>query len=116
MSERPTLYLNENVPIKLVDLLANLGIKAIHTLTAGNKGVTDETQLRYAAERRYVLVTHNRKDFRHLHRAWVEERKNHFGILVMSHGEPAYLAKRIQRFFETRYQVVDFPFCEVPPA
>mgnify|MGYP001587367080 CR=1 FL=1 len=113
--ELPNLYLNENVPIRLVDLLANIGITAIHTLNVKNQGISDDFQLQYAAERSYVLVTHNRKDFRYLHNKWIREGKFHPGILVMRHDEPEHLAERIKHFFEQCYSAITPPFCESPP-
>lgn len=114
--EPPNLYLNENVPIRLVNLLASLGILAIHTLDVNNQGASDEFQLQYAAERCYVVITHNRKDFRHLHNRWLQEGKSHSGILVMRHDEPERLADRINRFFKQCYSSITPPFCESPPA
>ena len=111
----PKLYLNENVPVRLVDILAKSGISAIHTIQANNRGVTDEFQLQYAADRSYVVVTHNRRDFRLIHKRWLEEGKSHAGILVMGHGEPEKLADRIKRFFEQNYHKVSSSFCETPP-
>lgn len=109
------LYLNENIPIRLAGLLADFGIIAIHTLDVNNKGNSDEFQLQYAAQNGYVLVTHNRKDFRRLHERWIQNRKVHSGILVMRHDEPERLADRIKRFFEHRYSALQAPFCESPP-
>jgi predicted nuclease of predicted toxin-antitoxin system len=112
----PKLYLNENVAIRLVLLLKEFGIEAIHTLDVGNQGQTDEFQLQYAANRNYILVTHNRKDFRQLHNHWLREGKSHSGILVMRYNEPEQLADRIKRFLEVRYATIVVPFCESPPA
>lgn len=111
----PKLYLNENIPVRLVNLLKDNGISAIHTLFVNNRSVSDEFQLQYAAERHYVLITHNRKHFRRLHNRWIQERKHHAGILVMRHDEPERLADRIKRFFEQKYFTITPPFCESPP-
>ena len=96
--EQPKLYLNENIAIRLVDLLSEYEITAIHTLRVKNQGVSDEFQLQYAVEGKYILTTHNRRDFRHLHNRWVQEGKHHYGILVMSPDEPERLANRIKLF------------------
>ena len=112
----PALYLNENIPIRLVHILSLDGIEAVHTVEAGNRGVTDQFQLKYAADRGCILVTHNRRDFRQLHAEWMQEGRSHYGILVMSHDEPEYLAERIGRFFKDIYPTLTPPFCESPPA
>lgn len=112
----PTLYLNENIPVRLVDILLLNGIKAIHTVNMGNQGASDEFQLEYAANQKYMLVSHNRRDFRRLHTKWMCEGRFHYGILVMGHGEPEYLAERIGRFFDNIYPTLTPPFCASPPA
>lgn len=116
MVRRPTLYLNENISVHLVKALKKLKIKAIHTYFVGNGGIPDENQLEYAAKNKYILVTHNRADFKKLHKEWVENRRNHSGILAMKPNEEDYLAKRIQSFFLTKYHLVAAPFYDVPPA
>lgn len=113
--ELPKLYLNENIPIYLVNLLASLGVSAVHTLNVNNQGISDEFQLQYATERNYILVTHNRKDFKQLHNRWVREGKVHAGILIMCCDEPERLADRIKRFFEQEYTNIAPPFCVSPP-
>lgn len=112
----PKFYLNENIPIRLVNLLNAAGIQAVHTLLEGNNGKSDEFQLDFAASRQYILVTHNRRDFRLLHRKWMQEGRAHSGILVMQHNEPENLAKRIKLFVDYCYPTIAPPFCEVPPV
>jgi len=112
----PALYLNENIPIRLVHVLSLDGIEAVHTVEAGNRGATDQFQLEYAASIGCILVTHNRRDFRQLHAEWIQEKRSHCGILVMDHDEPEYLAERIGRFFEGVYPTLTPPFCVSPPA
>lgn len=55
------MYLNENVPLRLTAVLASLGISAVHTILAGNQGVSDEAQLEYAARHNFILLTHQSK-------------------------------------------------------
>jgi hypothetical protein len=112
----PPLYLNENVPLRLTDMLLQHGIHAEHTIKVGNQGVSDEMQLEYAANKGYILVTHNRKDFRQLHKLWIKKGKFHNGIIVMKHDEPEILAIRIKLFFEKIYPILNPPFCISPPS
>jgi len=111
----PKLYLNENIDVRLVALLSNLGIEAIHTLRVNNGGANDESQLQYAAENGYILVTHNRRHFRTLHKKWRRESKFHPGILIMGEAKPEYLATRINKFIENDYFNLTPPFCVSPP-
>ena len=115
MVEYPTLYLNENMSVHLINILKKIGINAIHTYSAGNGGTTDENQLEFATKNKYILVTHNRADFKKIHKEWLKNKKNHFGILAMSPSEEEYLADRIQRFFISKYHLVTVPFYEIPP-
>ena len=115
MNQTFTLYLNENVAVGLVALLSQRGIRAVHTLNVGNRGVSDEAQLEYAASLGYILLTHNRRHFRRLHNVWVGSGKKHAGIIVVGYAEPERLAERVRLFFEQVYPTATPPFCISPP-
>jgi hypothetical protein len=115
MFQVPTLYLNENMDPKLVTTLAGYGIKAIHTLSVNKCGVKDEFQLEYAAKNNYILVSHNRRHFRKLHKDWVDAGRIHPGILTIGMSECDVLATRIKCFFEKYYFATVIPFCITPP-
>lgn len=110
-----TLYLNENVAIRLIALLSRRGIRATHTLSVGNQGASDEQQLDYATRKGYILLTHNRRHFRQLHQAWLAEGRKHTGIIVVGYADPERLAERIGLFFELIYPTISPPFCLSPP-
>lgn len=88
-------YLDEDDPEDLARLLVVRGHFATTTRMEGRKGVPDERQLWYAAERRWILVTMNRRDYRLLHGAWLlwthewNVRSSHGGILILDHLLPA---------------------------
>lgn len=109
------LYLNENVEIEVVDLLSVRGIGARHTLCAGNRGKSDQFQLRYAADHGLVLLTHNRWDFRKLHEEWIAAGKTHSGILLIGCVGPTEIARRVAEFVSKRLPSLPRPFCEVAP-
>lgn len=111
----PIFYLNENIAIRVVDLLAQKGIPSVHTVLANNRRFTDEQQLQFAARNEYVLVTHNRRDFRRLHYKWMSEDKKHSGILLITYALPEEICERIYRFFRDVYPTVSSPFCLSPP-
>ena len=113
--KRPTFYLNENIPVRVVNILARFKIASIHTIDAGNKGTTDEFQLKYASRKNAILVSHNIKHFKRLHKQWLQRGLTHSGILVLGHGESEYLAHRIRRFTEEVYHGATSPFCINPP-
>lgn len=63
------LYLDNDVSVHLAPLLRASG----HRVTTRNLGLgaaTDDAQLLIAAQRRWILVTSNRRDFRLSHDAW----------------------------------------------
>lgn len=88
-------YLDEDVPEDLARLLTARGHFATTTRIEGRKGVPDERQLWYAAERGWTVVTMNRRDYRLLHRAWLlwthewNVQSPHAGVLILDHLLPA---------------------------
>ena len=115
MTDFPAFYLNENIPVRIVPLLSSKGIKAVHTLSVGNQGFSDEAQLEYASANKYVLVTHNRRHFRGLHNRWMRDQKSHSGIIVIRCDEPENLVSRIEAFCNHTYSNLNIPFCVAPP-
>lgn len=115
MKTSPSIYLNENVAVRLAQLLKQRGISAIHTLHVNPPSLSDNQQLQYAAGYGYILLTHNRKHFRHLHNEWIYHGKKHAGILVVRHDTPERLAERIERFMKEIYPSLNLPFCTSPP-
>ena len=77
---RARLYSNENFPLPVVELLKRFGHNVITTRDVGkdNEGIPDEDVLRFAVENRRAVLTHNRRDFIHLHR----QQPQHEGIIV----------------------------------
>jgi hypothetical protein len=84
-----TFYLDENFPVAVAAQLRRQGFVATTADEESTKGATDPFQLIFAADRGWVLVTHNRSDFRMLHEAWHlwshrwGVRPQHAGILVV---------------------------------
>ena len=115
MSVPPLIYLNENIPVSVVTLLAERGIRSLSTRDANNLGIGDEAQLVYATEHQCIVLTYNRRHFRYLHQKWLAEGKKHCGIIVVRPSDPKRLADRIKLFFERVYPSVDVPFCLSPP-
>lgn len=75
-------YGNENFPLPVVELLRAMGHDVLTSLEAGNAncGVPDEEVLKFAREKKRVLLTVNRYDFKCLHMGKVA----HEGILACS--------------------------------
>ena len=112
----PTLYLNENIPVQIINHFSRLGIKSIHTHQVENNGISDEAQLIYAAKNKYILVTHNRKHFLKLHKEWMSESKKHYGIITIGQkGSNQKIAERIYNYLENDFHKANLPFCITPP-
>jgi Domain of unknown function (DUF5615) len=84
----PSAYLDECMDIKLAEALHRRGFTAVTTSAARMLGATDEDQLLYAGAQGMVLVTHNRRHFRRLHRLFQEEQRLHGGIILLSRTTP----------------------------
>jgi hypothetical protein len=90
------LYLDENMSLLLEVLLRLRGHAVFSTFSEGRTGAPDPHQLLFAAERGWVLITHNRRDYRLLHDAWHlwshawDTVQRHGGVLVLDQtpGQP----------------------------
>jgi len=74
------IYANENFPRQTVEQLRQLGYDVVTVRERGLDGqsVTDEAVLQYAMADSRAVVTHNRKDFKNLHR----QNSEHCGIII----------------------------------
>ena len=91
-------YLDEDVDVGLARLLRAKGHDAETTDEAGNKSASDESQLVYAMQQEAVLISHNRRHFRRLHRAWMTTGKQHAGIILSRHLHLSELERRLTIF------------------
>ena len=80
--QRIGLYLDEDVDINLAVRLVMHGYSALTTLEVGNLGYSDDKQLEYAVNNGRTILTHNRRDFRRLHRDYSHRARYHCGIIV----------------------------------
>jgi hypothetical protein len=98
-------YLDHDVSFQVAGALRRLPAHSvITTRDMGMESAKDPDQLLLAAERRWVLVSHNRKDFRLLHRAWHlwtthwRVPATHAGILIIPHDDFNASARRLDDF------------------
>jgi hypothetical protein len=54
-------------------------------------GESDARQLEFAISQQRAIVTHNRDDFLDLHSRYVEENKEHYGIIIARSRAPQVL-------------------------
>ncbi len=79
-----SLYLDEDVSVKITANLRNRGFDVLHAVEAGMLSASDKEQLDKAILEQRTLLTHNRKHFRILHDRCLISGKKHFGIIVAS--------------------------------
>ena len=94
------LYSNENLPIRIVLALRELGHDVVTSFEAGNANaaIPDDAVLRFATDNHRAVVTLNRRDFQMLHRLTAE----HSGIIVCTDdSDRTALAGRIHAAIET---------------
>lgn len=76
------LYLDEDVHEEIAKALKLRGYNAKTTKEAGNKGLSDIEQLRYAATENRVIVSCNIADFNRLHSDCIKKGIKHSGIIL----------------------------------
>ncbi len=93
-----SLYLDEDVSVKIAANLRNRGFDVLHTVEAGMLSASDKEQLDKAILEQRTFLTHNKKHFRILHEKCITSDKKHFGIIV---------AGRKRNSFETIKRLLD---------
>ena len=94
------LYADENFPAPTVDTLRRLGHDVVTAREAGQAdlGISDEDVLAFAHAHGRAVLTHNRKDFRNLHKAG----HPHSGVILCTEDPDfAALAGRVDLAIST---------------
>ena len=87
--------MGQDVDVNFAVRLRGYGYDVVTTRDVGNLGNPDEKQLEYAANNGRAIVTHNRRDFRRLHRDWIRRAQHHCGVIVSVHINLEELERRI---------------------
>ena len=95
------LYLDHDVDVAFAAHLRRLGHDVLTTREVGHAESLDEQQLAFATQQGRVFLTHNRRDFRRLHRQWNEAGRRHSGIIISSHLLLDELERRFLRLLAT---------------
>ena len=64
-------------------------------------GKNDREQLEYAINTNSVFVTHNRVDFENLFTDYIQQKKSHYGIIILIRREVYIMANRLSKFILT---------------
>ncbi len=89
------LYLDEDVDVLLAELLRARGFSVLTTREAGQLTRSDVEQLAYAVAQERAFLTHNRVDFAELAQAYLEEGRQHHGIILAVRRSTYELARRV---------------------
>lgn len=95
-----SLYTDEDVDVLIKPLLQAKGFKVFTTLDETMLGKTDREQLDHAMKLSCALVSHNRVDFEKLAVQFLQDGKEHHGIILATRRNVYELSRRIARFLE----------------
>lgn len=95
------LYMDENVDLLVAFMLQAQGFDVVTTHDHHREGTSDPEQLAYAVQQKRCLVTHNRNDFVSLHTQYINENREHLGIVVAIQRRPGEVAGRIAHLLDT---------------
>ncbi|MBI2941749.1 MAG: DUF5615 family PIN-like protein [Chloroflexi bacterium] len=77
------LYFDHDADARLAEALRRRSFDVETTVATGLVEASDDEQLRHAASYRRALVTHNVRHFPGVHAVWVEQDREHWGIIVL---------------------------------
>ena len=92
------LYTDEDMSALVATLLKSRGLNITTVPEQATLGKTDSEQLEIATSLTSLsrcLVTHNRVDFERLHIQYLNENKQHFGIIIVPQKNAYEVARRI---------------------
>ena len=95
MSIFASLYMDEDVSALVATLLRSRGLDVTTVPEQSTLGKTDSEQLEFAASLGRCLVTHNRVDFERLHLQFIEEGREHCGIIVVPQKTAYEVVQRV---------------------
>ena len=105
MAEHPSLlavYLDEDVHKRVATALRLRRFDVASAHEVGRWGLTDDEQLAYAASGNRALMTFNTGDFVRLHLAWLEQGREHSGIIVSDQLTIGETLRRLLNLLNTR--------------
>jgi Domain of unknown function (DUF5615) len=89
------LYTDEDMSALIATLLRSRGLDITTVPEQATLGKTDREQLEFATAQGRCLLTHNRVDFERLHLQYMEEDRQHYGIIVVPQKNAYEVAQRI---------------------
>lgn len=89
------LYIDEDMSALAATLLRSRGLNVTTVPEQATLGKTDSEQLEFATSQGRCIVTHNRVDFERLHLRFIEEDRQHCGIIVVPQKNAYEVAQRV---------------------
>lgn len=102
------IYTDHNVARQVAEGLRRLDHDVVTARDLGREVADDDEHLLLAAERGWVLLTHNAKDFVLLHGAWRRwagawnVQADHSGIIILPNWTPLELIAAMDLFLQSR--------------
>ncbi len=108
------LLLDEDLSPKIAELLRKKGIDVVSVHEVGRIGLSDKSQLEYAASEGRCFVTRNRNDYIILTRQFFSSNKPHKGVLIISSSHRfddfSAIAKAITKYAAYYDKPIDYLF------
>ncbi|MCX6023213.1 MAG: DUF5615 family PIN-like protein [Chloroflexi bacterium] len=98
-------FCDEDVPTDVVLYLRDRGHQVALAREMGTGGESDALQLQMCANRKWVLITQNRRDFRRLHALWMT--LGLWDVLTRDHGGILTIYEQEQRAPEIWAEALD---------
>jgi predicted nuclease of predicted toxin-antitoxin system len=95
MTVLAALYTDEDMSALVATLLRSRGLDVTTVPEQATLGKTDLEQLELATSLGRCILTHNRIDFERLHLQYMEEGKQHSGVIVVPQKNAYEVARRI---------------------
>jgi len=89
------LYTDEDMSALVSTLLRSRGLDVKTVPEQSTLGRTDSEQLEFATSMGRCILTHNRVDFERLHIQYMEDNRQHCGIIVVPQKNGYEVAQRI---------------------
>jgi hypothetical protein len=89
------LYTDEDMSALVATLLRSRGLDITTVPEQVTLGKTDREQLEFGASLGRCILTHNRVDFERLHLQYMEEGRQHYGIIIVPQKNAYEVAQRI---------------------
>lgn len=97
----PKLLLDEQIWKYLARLLREQGFDVIHVNEIDLDATPDEQIMAYAVEKHRAVVTFNVRDYVPLAIQYVEDGKEHYGVVVSKELSRGELQKRVKKLLES---------------